>query len=107
MKSQTGAIGAILGSIGRAGIKSAYRYIYRNTGTDEGGGSDGAISINTVDPAKCIVLVERMRNASNTISEYSYELSADSITVHHSNWAASGMLILGFTVVEFYEIGGQ
>ena len=103
MREKTGAIGKILENLGQTGIKSINRYTYTNTG----GQGTKTIAINGVDPAKCIVLVERVLNTDTAIRPYTYVLNADHIYVSHATWTSSGVLGLAFTVVEFYAIGGE
>ncbi len=79
-------------------FKSMKRYTYTSTG----GQSNYRIPINTVDPTKCFVLVERIVNTNSTLSSYSWSLNADHIYVSHANWTSSGVLGLAFTVVELY-----
>ena len=79
-------------------FKSWNRYTYTNTG----GQPSYKIAIKTVDPTRCIVLVERLLNTDSAIRPYQYVLNADHIYVSHANWTSSGVLGLAFTVVELY-----
>ncbi len=103
MREKTGAIGAMLENLGQTGIKSIHRYTYTSTG----GQPTYRIPINTVDPEKCFVLVERIVNTNSTLSSYSWSLNADHIYVSHANWTSSGVLGLAFTVVEFCAVGEE
>ena len=79
-------------------FKSWNRYTYTNTG----GQPSYKIAIKTVNPTRCIVLVERLLNTDSAIRPYQYVLNADHIYVSHANWTSSGVLGLAFTVVELY-----
>ena len=103
MREKTGAIGEILKNLGQAGIKSVNRYTYTNTEYQP----SCKIAIKTVEPTRCIVLVERLLNTDSAIRPYQYVLNADHIYVSHANWVSSGVLGLAFTVVEFYAIGRE
>ena len=60
-----------------------------------------SVKINTVDPSKCLVFVERLYDQYEEMQHYDYVLQANQIklTEHPSS---SKTLILAFTVVEFY-----
>ena len=103
MREKIGAIGEILENLGRTGIKSANRYIYTSINST----FSGKIAIQPVDPAHCIVLVERLGTTDGTIKHYTYTLNESSIYITHSGWTADGTIDLAFTIVEFYAIGGN
>lgn len=103
MREKTGAIGEILENLGRTGIKSANRYIY----TSIAGTFGSKIAIQPVNPAHCIVLVERLGTTDGTIKNYVYTLNKSSIDITHSGWTSDGTIDLAFTIVEFYAIGGN
>lgn len=64
------------------------------------GETSGSVSINTVDPAKCFVLFERLKDTSS-ISSVQYTLEATSIKIKHPS-LNGGTLIVGFWVIELY-----
>ena len=106
MRQKTGAIGEILENLGQTGVKSIQKIIYTNPGSEEG--TDAMkILIAPVNPAHCIVLVERAINRETSLMTYSYTLSADKISVSHAGWSQAGVFSLIFTVIELYSVGGE
>ncbi|MBQ9092308.1 MAG: hypothetical protein IJY52_08610 [Anaerotignum sp.] len=92
-----GKLNTIVSSVvqGTSVIKSIQHVTYTNPT-----GSEGAeLSINTVDPAKCFVLLERLYDASST--KISYTLNQNSVVLTHDG-AVVGKLSLGFWIIEFY-----
>lgn len=83
----------------RKGIfKSWNRYIYTSIKST----FSGKITIQPVDPARCIVLVERLGTTDGTIKHYTYTLNESSIYITHSGWTSDGTIDLAFTVLELY-----
>lgn len=79
-------------------VKSIQRHGYSNGASS----FSGVVNISAVDSDKCIVLVERTYNGSDSLLQYDYALSDTSITVSHPGYTSAGILRLAFTVVEFY-----
>ena len=59
----------------------------------------GTIQINKINPEKCIVILERLHDASNITGKMVYSLNATSIDVSHNSNANT--LIVGFWIIEF------
>lgn len=79
-------------------FKSWNRYTYSNAASV----STGSISINEVDPTRCIVLVERLKNLSSELMNYDFTLNSTEISLNHAPIGAANHLILAFTVIELY-----
>ena len=99
-------MGKILENLGQTGVKSIQKIIYTNPGSEEGADAT-KILIAPVNPAHCIVLVERAFNQDSSLMAYSYTLSADKISVSHAGWTNAGVFSLIFTVIELYSVGGE
>lgn len=80
--------GSVIKSIQRV----TYSAIYNKTA--------GSVDIKKVDPAKTIVLFERL-NDTSSLSSIDYTLTADSINLTHEATGSTGTLVIGFWVVEF------
>jgi len=59
------------------------------------------VSISTVDPAKCLVFVERLYNNSSVLSYYDFKLEASQITMTEMSGGNKDCR-LAFTIIEFY-----
>ncbi|MCI5678800.1 MAG: hypothetical protein MR278_02280 [Bacteroidales bacterium] len=63
--------------------------------------TSGSVSIQTVDPSKCIVLFERLSDtASNGSGRYEYTLTDSAISLKHNSFDSNNNLV-GFWVIEF------
>lgn len=63
--------------------------------------TNSTISINTVDPTKCIALYERLSTGSNNLS-IKYTIETDSIQLEHPNYTNSAYVWrVGFWIIEF------
>ena len=60
-----------------------------------------SVSISTVDPAKCLVFVERLYNNSSVLSYYDFNLEASQITMTEMSGGNKDCR-LAFTIIEFY-----
>lgn len=78
-------------------IKSIQYTTYTPTGNTI---TTATLNINTVDPAKCVVLFERLYNEEGSIHSVKYTLGENAISLKHT--AAKGGFTVGFWVVEFY-----
>ena len=67
----------------------------------DGVGTNSELSIQPVDPARCIVLSERLYNYSNYLSSYSYTLEANVLKVNISTGGSQNCTV-GFWIIEFY-----
>ena len=67
----------------------------------DGVGTNSELSIQPVDPARCIVLSERLYNYSNYLSSYSYTLEANVLKVNISTGGSQNCTV-GFWLIEFY-----
>ena len=64
---------------------------------------DSSISIDTVDPSRCIVLLERLRDASsNGNASIGYTLNSNSLEVTQYDAVYTSILLFGFWIIEFY-----
>lgn len=86
---------------GRGGslIRSIQRIVY----TRENDKTGKTLPIATVDPAKTIVLMERLYDSKDGTARMYYSLSADAIHVQHGEYSAGSGAVcqVGFWVVEF------
>ena len=64
-------------------------------------GGTHKLSINTVDPSKCIVIAERWYDTSNLTLNHSYVLNADNLSVTLAK-NTSFSITLHFQIIEFY-----
>lgn len=78
-------------------VKSLQHFIY-SVPEDT---TSGSISISSVDPAKCLVLFERLYNATSSNIGVKYTLSETKLSLTHSSTANSNSYF-GFWIVEFY-----
>ncbi|MBQ2879575.1 MAG: hypothetical protein IJE27_02675 [Anaerotignum sp.] len=62
---------------------------------------DTSVSIQTVDPAKCLVFVERIYNQTEALRSYEYILHADHIEMTSFS-GANKDVTLAFNIIEFY-----
>ena len=65
-------------------------------------GDTKTISINTVDPTRCIVITERYHVENTNIPYMSYELSKNTLTVSHGGGEFSFVFRAYFWIIEFY-----
>lgn len=80
-------------------FKSWHRYVFSNAANT----SMGTITLTeSVNPERCIVLTERLRNTTDQTLLYDYVLTDSKITVSHQTLSGTDQLRLGFTVVELY-----
>ena len=64
--------------------------------------TSGSVSISTVDPARCIVIMERLKDTTNSgLKLLNYTLNEDSISITHDT-SGPTYLLYGFWVIEFY-----
>lgn len=82
-------------------VKSIQRISYYTSLNDSGKGEE---KIKTVDPAKCVVLMDRLGDdvRSGTISFISYTLYADKMTFSHATGSAGYSMAFQFQIIEFY-----
>lgn len=78
---------------------SIIKSIQRKTCTNTYNTTVVSIKINPVNSTKCVVFLERLKDASN-ISSVDYELTDTSIEVTMSN-ANTGVFAVGFWIIEF------
>lgn len=66
--------------------------------------SEGSVSIKEVNPDKCFVIFERLRDYYNSITKIEYTLSATALSFTHNSVGYSNFkqTLFGFWVVEFY-----
>ncbi len=78
-------------------IKSIQRVFYHNKNTGK------ELSINTVDPAHCIVLMERVYDNYDAGRPYvDYTLSSNLLTISHGTASYStNVICCGFWIIEF------
>lgn len=78
-------------------IKSIQRVFYHNKNTGK------ELSINTVDPAHCIVLMERVYDNYDAGRPYvDYTLSSSQLTISHGTSSYStNVICCGFWIIEF------
>lgn len=62
--------------------------------------TNASVSIDTVDPARCVVLFERLYNADGEIYSVKYTLAENAINIKYDS--VKGGFTAGFWVVEFY-----
>lgn len=82
-------------------FKSWNRYTYTNAAST----SSGTISIQTVDPSKCIILVDnniRTFPGNSGNRKYTYQLTSNQITITHDSFSSANYFGLVFTVLELY-----
>lgn len=79
-------------------FKSWNSYTYYNKANV----NDTSFKISTVNPARCIVLVERLTDVNNRTYTYDYTLTANSIEITHSAYTVDNYIGLIFTVLELY-----
>ena len=79
-------------------IKSIQRVFYHNKNTGK------ELSINIVDPAHCIVLMERVYDNYDAGRPYvDYTLSSDLLTISHGTSSYStNVICCGFWIIEFH-----
>lgn len=77
-------------------IKSIQRVTYSNAQN----ATEGTVSFQTVDPAKCIVIFERLGDSSNYTIRISYTLYKNYLKITHPAFTAN-YITLGFWIVEF------
>lgn len=63
-------------------------------------GTQSTVTIQPVNPAKCFMFSERLKNDYQTLSDYDYTLTSTAIHVTHT-WMVANALHLGFWIVEF------
>lgn len=84
-------------SQGSSPIKSLQRI---SVSISEGKTSTTA-TIKTVDPTKCIIIFERLKDGSSS-SAVDYTLNATSLVITHAELSNSYTLKVGFWIIEFY-----
>ncbi len=79
-------------------IKSIQRVFYHNKNTGK------TLSINTVDPARCVVLMERIYDNYDAGRPYvDYTLSSDLLTISNGTGSYStNVICCGFWIIEFH-----
>lgn len=82
--------------------KNPYKSWHRYTMSNSPNTSGKVISIEKVDPERCIVISERLRNTTDQQLLYDYTLTADQLTVSHQTLSGTDQLRLGFTIIELY-----
>ena len=93
-------IASSLGNSTPSIIKSIQRVThYLPTGTQT-----SSCNISTVNPKKCVVIMERLKNNADQMTQINYTLSASSLSFTHSHLAdsASYDYQFGFWIIEFY-----
>lgn len=94
------AIINLLGSGGMQAVKSLQYVKYTIRGS---AGSTGEVAISPVIPERCIVLIERLKDSTNSGCAYiEPSLSSEKLILTHSSYSSSPNVILGFWIVEFY-----
>lgn len=78
-------------------VKSIQHVTFTPTGNTT---TTASLNINTVDPARCVVLFERLYNDDGEIYSVKYTLEENAISIKHDS-VKSGFTV-GFWVVEFY-----
>ena len=66
--------------------------------------TSGSITINKVEPEKCIVLFERLQDNSNFMVRIEYALTATALKLEHYSYTSVDNLnnLFGFWIIEFY-----
>ena len=64
-------------------------------------GGSNTTNINTVDPAKCLVFLDRLGDETGTSAEISYTLNSNSLTVTTRSGYSINIKLL-FQIAEFY-----
>lgn len=94
------AVLSLLTSGGAKMVKSIQHVTYTIRGS---AGSTGEVAISTVTPERCIVLMERLKDATNSGCAYiEPSLSSDKLALTHSSYSSSPNVMIGFWIVEFY-----
>jgi len=83
-------------SQGTSPIKSIQRVIYLSKSNDT------TLEIKTVDPNKCIVLMDELYSSSGTRPYTGYTLNANSLVISHDVSVGSYDIRMGYWIIEFY-----
>ena len=65
--------------------------------------TSGSVSINTVNPKKCIVIFERLQNNFTYLTRINYTLNEDSLLIEHLSYNTNDIRsnLFGFWIIEF------
>ena len=78
-----------------------FAYLFKSVQRVRISSPDTSVSIRTVDPAKCLVFVERVYNQNDSLSSYDYVLHADHIEMTSFS-GANKDVTLDFSIIEFH-----
>lgn len=82
---------------GNSVIKSIQKVTY----TPPASTGSGSVNIKTVNPNKCLVIMERLYEKNDTLTKISYRLNANNISLEHDSYVSPNAFIVGFWVIEF------
>ena len=89
---------SLLKNSGGSVIKSIQRILYSYSSSN----TSVSKEINEVNPSKCIVIMERLYDTSNSgTAQVAYTLNATTLDISHGSGTMSNSLKLGFWIIEF------
>lgn len=95
---------ALAGLTQGGGMQGVVKSIQRKTYSIRSDADSGScILFPKVKPEKCLVIMERLKDSTNSGCAYiDYELSEETLNISHSSYSSSPNVVVGFWIVEFY-----
>ncbi|WP_458407108.1 hypothetical protein [Anaerotignum sp.] len=93
-----GMLQEVKNGMGTGGLIKSLQRVTHNVPTSSGSSS---VSIRTVDPSKCLVIMERLEDDTNSgCDKLLYTLETDKISMTHYSRSSTNIR-LGFWIIEF------